>query len=294
MKKSIVSLNVGLVLSTLALQSSRAGDDEIQLNVSYGALTEVPEAYRGLYSEQDGRVVLSGVVGLKSQEDINRIEGALQKERNDHRAVKGTLAKLGDRDINEVLSLLDSIPALEAAAKGVDNIDEQLAGRLQQETAPLNRKISEYEANVSSLTEQLTKLQTREVHRDIGDTVGKFALSSKVLPEAVEDVQYMARSIFEKNEQGDIVAKADIPGITPGISPEVWLTELQRSKPFYWPQSNLPAFRKGGQGAPGSNPWSAASWNMTEQGRIVRENRSTADQLAAQAGTTVGGRKPIK
>jgi hypothetical protein len=31
---------------------------------------------------------------------------------------------------------------------------------------------------------------------------------------------------------------------------------------------------------------------MTEQGRLVRENRSEAERLAKAAGTTIGGGKP--
>jgi hypothetical protein len=290
MKMSKIGMLVNLSLS--ALTPMRAGNDEINLNVSYETMSEVPETFRSLYSEKDGKAVLSRVVGLKTQEDVNRIQGALEKERNDHRTIKSSLSRLGDRSIDDVLTLLDSIPALEAAAKGSENIDERLAGRLQQETAPLTRKINEYETTVGSLKEQLQTLQTREVHRDIGDTVAKYALSSKVLPEAVEDVQFIARGIFEKNEDGQIVAKANIPGVTAGISPEVWLTELQRSKPFYWPSSNLPTFRKGSNGSNVGNPWSKESWNMTEQGRMVRENRTKAEQMAAQAGSSIGAGKP--
>jgi len=54
----------------------------------------------------------------------------------------------------------------------------------------------------------------------------------------------------------------------------------------------LPNMGKGGKGVSGANPWSADSWNMTEQGRILRENRTKAEQLAAQAGTKIGAPKP--
>ena len=285
-------LTTCLAMSMVGMTSVRPGDDEISLNISYNSLNDVPETYRPLYSEQDGKAVLSRVVGLKSQDDINKIHGALEKERNDHKAVKATLARLGDRDIEDVLKDLDRIPTLEAAAKGADNIDEQIAGRLQQETAPLQRKISGYESELDTLKQQVEQYRTREIHRDINDVVAKFAVKSKVIPEAVEDVQFMARSIFEKNEQGQVVAKADIPGVTPGISPEVWLVELQQTKPYLWPSSNLPNMGKGGPGQTGSNPWSKDSWNMTKQGQIVRENPEKAKQLAAQAGTTVGGPQP--
>lgn len=283
MKRNKLALAMSAFLPTCVV-----GNDDIMLNTSYGSLDEVPETFRSLYSEQDGKAVLSKVVGLKTQDDINRLTGALDKERNDHKQVRALLSKFGERSVDDVLTELDSIPALKAAANGAENLDEQIAGRLQQETAPLKRQLTNYETELETLRGQVGEYQTREVHRDINDTVGKFALSSKVLPEAVEDVQFMARSIFEKNDQGQVVAKSGIPNVTPGISPEVWLVELQQSKPYYWPQSNLPNMGKGGNGQAGTNPWSKNSWNLTEQGRILRENRAKADQLAAQAGTKVG------
>lgn len=280
------------ILGAFAM-SARPGDDgDVMLNTSYDSIDSVPENFRSLYTEQDGKAVLSKVVGLKTQDDINRLQGALEKERNDHRQVKSMLGKLGDRSIDDVLADLDRLPALEAAAKGADNIDEQIAGRLQQETAPLNRKLNEYEGKIEELSTSLQEYKTREIHRDINDVVGKFATKSKAIPEAIEDIQFMARSIFEKNENGDVVAKAGIPGVTPGITPEVWLVELQQNKPYLWPQSNLPQMGKSGKVVGGNNPWSKDSWNMTEQGKILRENRQKAEQLAAQAGTTIGGQRP--
>lgn len=289
MKKQLLSLHVASLFAALPVV---AGNDSVQLNVSYDSLDSVPESFRSLYTERDGKAMLTGVVGLKTQDDINRLQGALEKERNDHKQVKSMLGKLGDRSIDDVLADLDRLPALEAAAKGADNLDEQIAGRLQQETAPLNRKLNEYESQIEELSSTLQEYKTREIHRDINDVVGKFATKSKAIPEAIEDIQFMARSIFEKNENGDVVAKAGIPGVTPGITPEVWLVELQQNKPYLWPQSNLPQMGKHGKAVGGNNPWAKDSWNMTEQGKILRENRQKAEQLAAQAGTRIGGPRP--
>lgn len=293
MKKQFIHTAVLAAMAATAYHPKRAGDDGgISLNYSYDSLDQVPEAYRGLYSENNGKVVLSAVVGIKTQDDVNAVQEALRKERNDHKSVKDKLAKLGDREIDDVLTMLDRIPELEAAAKGADNIDERVAARLQQETAPLKRTIQGYETELETLRASVAEYQQRETNRDISDNVVKYATKTKVLPEAVDDVCFMARSIFEKNEDGNIVAKNGIPGVTPGITPEVWLTELRQSKPFYWPASNLPHMGTGGGHQGGNNPWSAEHWNMTEQGKIYTANPKKAEQLAAQAGTSIGGPKP--
>jgi hypothetical protein len=44
---------------------------------------------------------------------------------------------------------------------------------------------------------------------------------------------------------------------------------------------------------PNSNPWTYENWNLTEQGRFfVAFGLVKCEQLAAAAGTTVGGPKP--
>lgn len=291
MHKRKTHLNIA-ILSAMAMMSARAGDDGVSLNINYNSIDEVPENFRSLYSEQDGKAVLSRVVGLKTQDDVNNVQEALRKEREDHKAARGILSKFGEREVDDILADLDRIPALEAAAKGSTNIDEQIAGRLQQETAPLKRDLEKVNDENKTLRQQVEQYQLKETQRTITDNVVKYATSSKALPEAVDDIAFIAMSIFETNESGQVVAKNGIPGVTPGISPEVWLTELKRNKPFYWPQSKGAGAGAGEGGQGGNNPWHKDNWNMTEQGRIVRENRTKADQLAAQAGTSVGGARP--
>ena len=82
-------------------------------------------------------------------------------------------------------------------------------------------------------------------------------------------------------------------GCTPGISPEVWLNEMQSKRPHWWgPSGGGGAGGSGGQRQFTNNPWTNENWNLTEQGKILMENASRADQLAKSAGTTVGGKRP--
>ena len=44
-----------------------------------------------------------------------------------------------------------------------------------------------------------------------------------------------------------------------------------------------------------NNPWSAANWNVTEQGRIVRTlGIAVAQRLSASQGSSIGATKPAK
>jgi len=80
-------------------------------------------AFHSLYTEQsDGSFLLTGVEGMKTQSDIDKVTQALIKERGDHKATKAKFELLGDQDPVDLLAQLDRIKELEAAAGG--KIDE--------------------------------------------------------------------------------------------------------------------------------------------------------------------------
>lgn len=284
MKRSLLSQ---AVMAQVAILSSRgAGEDDISLLTAYNSADEIPEPFRGLYSEQDGKHVLSKVVGLKTQDDVNRLQGALDKERNDHKQVKSALAKLGDRSIDDVLGILDKVPAWEAleAQSDPSKIDELVNGKLSQHTAPLQRQVTELTTERDGYKEKFEALSTQVKQDKILGGLKDAALAAKALPEAVEDIARMGLGLFDISDDGAIVVKADAKGVTPGILPEVWLNDLKDSKPFYWPASQG-AGGQGGQGGKGANnPWMAGQENLTEQGKLVQTNPVLARQLAQAAG----------
>lgn len=79
----------------------------------------------------------------------------------------------------------------------------------------------------------------------------------------------------------------DKVGVTPGIDATAWLSDVNDSgkKAHWWP-------RPGGGGATGNdgkpgaknNPWKQDTFNLTEQGRITRDNPDLAKKLKAEAG----------
>ena len=114
----------------------------------------------------------------------------------------------------------------------------------------------------------------------------------KVVDTAIEDVTLLAERIFTIDETGKVVAKDNV-GCTPGISPEVWLNEMQQKRPHWWgPSAGGGAGGNRGGGSFTSNPWSAEGWNMTQQGQIYNENPAKAEQMARSAGTSIGGQRP--
>lgn len=259
------------------------------------SLENVPEQFHELYTEKNGRWELTGIEGVKTQADIDRLQSALSKERNDHKQTRDRYAVLGDREPDEIIGILDRIPELEAAAEGKideDKLSELVEARLKTKLAPVEREKAGLVTKLAELTGTVEQYQLRERTRTIHDEVRRAATSSKVLPEALEDALMLAERVFEVDEDGRVTAKDGV-GCTPGVDPVVWLSELQSKRPHWWgPSHGGGAQGNTRGGASGSNPWSHEGWNMTEQGRILVENRTRAEQLAKSAGTTIGGPKP--
>lgn len=266
------------------------------LKIVHDTVDEIDEAYRPLYQERDGKFHLTGVEGIKTQADIDRLQGALTKERNDHKAIKDKYGVLGELDPAEVLAKLDKYPELEAAAEGKldeDKIAELADKRLRTTVAPIERERDQLKTKLEATTATVEELQNVIRSRDIKDNVMSAALKGKVIETALEDVLMLADRVFEVGEDGSVTTKDGV-GVTPGINPEAWLQEMQAKRPHWWPASEGGG-AKGGNGGGGgfaNNPFSHEHWNMTEQGRIINQDRQKADQMAKAAGTTVGGPKP--
>lgn len=260
------------------------------------ALDDIPEALRTEYVEKNGKYELQ-VEGMKTQADIDRLTTALTKERNDHRQVKERLGMLGDRKIEDVLTALDRIPELEAAAEGKldDNkINAIVEGRVKQKLAPVERERDQLKVQLGELGKTVENFTQKERTRAIHDAVRKAGTAAKLLPEAMDDALMLAERTFELTEDGKVITKDGV-GTTPGIEPAAWFTDLQRSRAHWWGQSSGGgAGGNRGGGLDGSkNPFSAEHWNMTEQGKLVTSDRPRAEQLARLAGTTIGGPKPV-
>lgn len=269
------------------------------LEFEYAALTDVPEAFRPLYKEEGGKAVLSGVKGVKRQADVDNLSEALRKERNDHATVKNSLKVWEGLDFADVKSKIGEYDNLKAIADGkIDNtkLDQLVAPKLAQATAPLQRKIDELTAGLGDKDKAISALEQAITSRDRNDLVRAAATELKVLASAIPDVELYSSLVFEKDASGAFVTKAGLPGVTPGQDVKSFLKDMQNSRPHWWPASSGGGAGGGnGGGFNGTNPFSKDGWNITEQGKLVKEKgMEFARDMAKRAGTTVGGQRPTK
>jgi len=260
------------------------------------SLDDIPADIHSEYVERNGKFELQ-VEGMKTEADVARVQTALTKERTDHSALKTRVSMLGDRKIEDVIPLLDKIPELEAAAAGkLDEpaIERIVEGRLNTKLAPVLRERDQLKAQLGEAQGTIQGFQTKDRTRTIHDQVRSAAVKAKLLPEAIDDALALADRTFEIEEGTDRVVTKDKIGVTPGLEPAAWLTDLSATKPHWWgPTQGGGALgnREGGTGSVG-NPFTAENWNLTKQGEIYTANPAKATQLAQAAGTTVGGKKP--
>lgn len=268
------------------------------LKLEYTALDDVPEHFHELYTEKDGKFTLSGIEGLKSQADIDRIHTGLTKERGDHKKTKEKYNFLDGLDLADVQTRLNRYDELEAAAAGkIDDkkLNDMVEKRLEGRLSPLEREKKALNDLLTTSKGENDTLRGTLLRRDINDAVRTSALTAKVVDTALDDVLMIAGSVFVKTEEGRIVTRDDLNGVAGGLDPAAWINEMKEKRPHWWPASQGAGANGGSKDGSAGNPFKKDSWNLTEQTIMVREKgMDFAERMAKAAGTTVGGRAPLK
>lgn len=261
------------------------------LQIAYEQKTEIPAGYDALYTEQDGKFVLTEVDGMKTAEDITRIQSALTKERADHKAVKTKYAPLASFEISDVLEKLDKYPELEELAKGkVDDtkLETIVQQRLNQKITPLQRQLADTETRAKTAEEKVALFEKLQTEEKITTAIFKAAKVAKITDDAIlDDVVKIARFDMELDPDTSEVRAKD------GNTLSAYFTAMQARKAHWWgPTVGGGAVGSNRGGRVTNNPFSREHWNLTEQGKIAKEDFAKAEQMAQMAGTVVGGAMP--
>lgn len=267
------------------------------IELQYDSLDLVPDAFKGLYTEKDGKAVLTNVNGLKTQADVDTVRDALRKERENHAVTQNLLKPWNGLKPDEVTAKLSRFDELEAASKGkIDEtkIEEIVGNRLKLKTGPLETQLNDANTLLKTKDEEITKLRGTLTDISMKDIVRSAALKSKVHPTAVSDVELAAKNMMSFDEQGKLVTRDGLEGISAGLDIDAFMKTMFKQRPHWWPESEGGGSRENGNGGfSNKNPWSKEHWNMTEQGRYLTENgREAADRLAKSAGSSVGATAP--
>lgn len=139
-----------------------------------------------------------------------------------------------------------------------------------------NKDNAELQKQVDAYKDKVTALETAAVN-----TAREYALKEKLAAAGVVDADYLiykqgGLEKFTFDKEGKPVGIEDI------VKP------LRESSPHLFKQKPGAEYKPaGGDTPPSSNPWKKETFNLTEQGKLFRENPAQARQMAAEAGITI-------
>lgn len=221
------------------------------LKVSYDSKDQVPEKFAELYTEKDGKFVLSGVEGIKTQADVDNVQEALRKERELKKAAESKLMAFEGIEAEGLREQLDELARLRTTGGKIDDskIENIVAERLKLDKAKFEREKEQLLSELNG-TQEKVKTLVNEKNTSLIERKLREASNGKVNDTAMNDVLFRA-SIFEVSEEGDVLTKEGV-GVTPGIKPEQWLEETLKTN-LHWQKQSQGVGARGGSGTSSSS-----------------------------------------
>jgi hypothetical protein len=271
------------------------------------ALDGVDKAYHPLYTQKEGKYVLTGVKGYtpEDREKVTGLHNALKAERTNAstavNALKPWKTLFGDKKPEDIQTQLDRIEELEAASSGKFDeaeLEKRALARATAATKPLERKLNEAAEQLKELGEKATKAEQRVAEFEAKErrallhgAIAKAALDSHAEPWSYGEgggLLAVCEGVLEVTEEGKIVSK-DGCGYPSGLTVAQLLLQIQPKQPGFWPPSKGGGAGngRGAGGGAGKNPFAKDSFNYTEQARLLQSNPDLAKQYAAAAGVTL-------
>ena len=271
----------------------------MQIETEYADENDIPAEVRHLYREGSDGWTIASATQVKSPDDVARLQEALRKEREDHKAAREALKPFEGLNADEVREGLARRDELEAARSPDDpDADEKRAAaeeaRIRARVAPLERETERLKGELEEKASALTAFEQSDRHRRMMEAARKAAIDNKLNNAGIASFQFAADRLFEETEDGFVTREgASLPDVklAAGLTPEIALSEIQRIDTYsgWWPDS-AGANARGGDGkSAGANPYAAEKINRTEIGRLVQSDRAKAERLAAAAGKAIDG-----
>lgn len=248
------------------------------IQLQYEKSDDIPEmSVKELFAEKDGKMVFTGVEGLKTQSDIDKLNEALRKERNDHSLLKESMKKFDGVDLEEVRALKNKVISLEELTKNSSQSEESISAivekRLAIERADDLKKLEE--AN-----NRIGELESFKFGRELGEQI-KSNLSDRIASEHQSTVSYILKNNSERQADGTYLLKdCSEFGLTSGMTLEQAVSKLSETNPVFAPK-NTAGHGKGATGTTGAikDPFSKENFSMTEQHKLYKENPAEYERL---------------
>jgi len=163
-------------------------------------------------------------------------------------------------------------------------IDELINKRLSREQATWQSQLEQKDTEAQKLQKQIEALQGATIASGIASAAAKAGLA----PTAIEDAQLIAKHSGWAVEDGQPVLRNGeevVRGKDGPITFDEWLESQRETRPHWFPSpkgAGSLGNKSGGQLS--DNPWKKESFNLSQQGRLIKENPALAAQMKAEAG----------
>lgn len=254
------------------------------LKQTYKEQSEIPQGFEALYTLKNDVYMLTGIDGLKTIDDVNKLQSSLNKERTDHKATKELLRTYtAFGDVDTLQKTFDELEELRILSSNDGDLEKIVAQKTDALVRVHAKQIANKESEISNLTKQLDDLKATVKQSEINRTLSDLALKSGISQAAIEDVVNLHGSKFEFDSNGDLVVNSDDPNYA-GLDANSWFEQMKEVKSYWWPMSQ-------GGGATGSNgstvvnnPFAAKTLNITEQMNLIKNDPAKAKNLAKLEG----------
>ncbi len=271
------------------------------LKMILSSLDGVSEEIAAHYTKKGDKFELQAE-GAKSQADIDRLQNALNAERAQRTEWETKAKAWGDLVPDEVRSVLDRVPELEATVEsGKKKLDQsQLEPLVAGRVAPVQRALDKALADLKERDTKLADFSAKETKRTVFDAVRKLASETNAIKETYSSdfggLMLLAKEVFTVDAQGQVVVKEGVEGFVHGTRISDAWPDIQRTQTPYWPSSV--GGGAGGNTGTGGNTNSNVfkSNDMTARSTYVKEHGLDKANAAAKAAglRTLHDMHPIK
>jgi len=252
----------------------------------------------------DHPVVKGMATTLRKFKEVAPDANVLKTRFTEHDTLKADLEALQEtwKEL-EAEEVREQLKRLEELEKGDGKVD--VAAQIDSAKAVLERKharaLQDVETKRATLEKQLTD---REQY--ISDLILEQELEAGLAHiKAIEELRPGAKALIRaryklsaEREEDEVTGKPRYKGVVKtdlgenSVADffERWQTEPE-AEPYLPASGNAGTGSKSGDGGGGgrkTNPWAKDTFNLTEQGKLVRDNPALAKQMAAAAGKSVG------
>lgn len=258
---------------------------------------EVPESLSNEYVEKDGKFYLDLDGSLNTHSAIIPLANSLAGVRKENKALKDKLTALESRvaglpDDFDPSKYADIVAELETLKKD-PNRDKDAEAKLQKERERYEQRLRDAEARrVADLKAKEDEIKERDdlIHETLVDGGLTDALVKHgIAKEFMGATRALLRGSVKVKKGDDgkrhAIVDTDLGEVDIDKFVENW-SKSDDGKPFV-----VPARGSGGHGSGNGrgseiNPWVKESFNLTEQGRIVKADKEKARRFMKAAGRT--------